>query len=56
MEGSLCDFVDVVGVEVAQLLEEGRLLGCGELVVEGLIASVSKHACDENKSWGTSRG
>ena len=56
VEGSLGDFIDVVGVEVAQLLVECRLLSCGELVVESLVTSVSKDACDENKSWDTSRG
>jgi hypothetical protein len=42
VEGSLGDFVDVVGVEVAQLLVESRLFGCGELLIEGLVISVSK--------------
>jgi hypothetical protein len=42
VEGSLGDFVDVVGVEVAQLLVESRLFGCGELLIEGLVISVSE--------------
>lgn len=36
MEGTLGDFVDVVGVEVAQLLVESSFVRCGQLVVEGL--------------------
>lgn len=41
MEGSLGDLVDVVGVEVAELLEKGSLLSCCEFVVECLMMNVS---------------
>lgn len=34
VEGSLGDLVDVVGLEAAELLEEGGLLGGRKLVVE----------------------
>jgi len=35
VQGSLRDLVDVVGVEIAELLEQGSFLGRGERVVEG---------------------
>jgi hypothetical protein len=36
VEGAFGDLVDVVGVKVAQLFVERRLLSGGELIVEGL--------------------
>jgi hypothetical protein len=37
VEGALGDFVDVVGIEVAELLVEGGLFSGRELVIEGLV-------------------
>jgi hypothetical protein len=36
VQSAFGDLVDVVGVEVAQLLVEGRLLSGGEFIVESL--------------------